>query len=440
MKRLLRNRVGLVLAGGLALALIQQQLLLRRPPRLLELTSTTASSGPAALDLRFSRPMLRASLERSSALEPQLNWTWLGEGNPLRLLLLPQQTIQGPMQLLLAGLDRRDLPLQRQRWHWDPRPRLLAVVPVAGGEQLQVQQPDGRWQPLSPVWPQLANVLPLGDGSGVAMLSGDGRGSHQLWLLPLEQHNLVREPRSLRNPIAGKLTPLSERPLLFAHLSSNRRGDLLVQASTTALEPGQTLLLSSSGRKQRLGQAASGPIQLLPEGGAMVVPELEGLTLHALPGEPARRQVLPGSRELSSFCPVSGRALLVRHWPDYRRSLELVEPGQPPRQLWIGGEAVLASACDRGGERVWLVISDWRQGAQPQLLALDRRGQKQRQRSLAGWEVEPGSAMAFDSTRQRLLLTLRNRNGARPVLIDGQSLAIEPLAKSVRLALWLPAR
>ena len=171
----------------------------------------------------------------------------------------------------------------------------------------------------------------------------------------------------------------------------------------------------------------------------MVVPELEGLTLHSLPGEPGRRQVLPGSRELSSFCPVSGRALLVRHWPDYRRSLELVEPGQPPRQLWIGSEAVLASACDRGGERVWLVISDWRQGAQPQLLALDRRGQLQRQRSLAGWEVEPGSAMAFDPTRQLLLLTLRNRDGARPVLIDGHSLGLQPQAKSVRLALWLPA-
>ena len=439
MKKLGPNPAGLVLAAGIALALLQQQLLLRRPPRLLELRSTTASSGPAALDLRFSRPMQRSSLERSSALAPQLKSTWLGEGNPLRLLLLPQQTIRGPLQLLLAGIDRRGQPLQHQRWHWDPRPRLLAVVPVSGGEQLQLQQRDGRWQALGPVWPQLAEVRPLGDGSGVALLSGDGKGAHKLWLLPLEQQNLVREPSSLRNPITGKLTPLSDQPLLFAHLSSNRRGDLLVQASTTALEPGQTLLISSSGKRRRLDQAASGPIQLLPEGGAMVVPELEGLTLHSLPGELERRQVLPGSRELSSFCPVSGRALLVRHWPDYRRSLELVEPGQPPRQLWIGSEAVLASACDRGGERVWLVISDWRQGAQPQLLALDRRGRLQRQRSLAGWEVEPGSAMAFDPTRQLLLLTLRNRDGARPVLIDGHSLGLQPQAKSVRLALWLPA-
>jgi hypothetical protein len=433
-----------VLTAGLALAALQQQLLLRRPPRLLELTSTTASSGPAALDLRFSRPMQRSSLARGSALEPRLAWRWLGEGNPLRLLLLPQQTIPGPLQLLLAGVDRRGLPLQPQRWRWDPRPRLLAVVPVAGGEQLQLQQRDGSWLPLTPVWTQLAHVMPLGDGSGVAVLSGDGQGSHRIWRLPLQQRNLVREPGGLGEPKPGRLEPLSKEPLLFAHLSSNRHGDLLIQASTTALAPGETVLLSRSGRRRPLAQNASGPMQLLPEGGGVVVPELEGLTLHSLPGQPSRRQVLPGSRELSSFCPVSGRALLVRHWPDYRRSLELVEPGQPPRQLWIGGEAVLASTCDRGGERVWLVISDWTKGSQPQLLALDRRGQLLQQRALTGWEVEPGSAMAFDPTRQQLLLTLRNRRSSQggepqPVLVDGDSLTLRPLAKRVRQALWLPA-
>jgi hypothetical protein len=437
------KRVLLVLGGGMALAALQQQLLLRRPPRLVELTSTTASSGPAALDLRFSRPMQRSSLERTSRLEPRLAWRWLGDSNPLRLLLLPRQTIPGPLQFLLAGVDRRGLPLLPQRWRWDPRPRLLAVVPVAGGEQLQLQRRNGSWQALSPVWPQLAHVMPLGDGSGVALLSGNGQGSHQLWRLPLQQFNLVREPRTLGEPRAGQLEALNDQPLLFAHLSSNRRGDLLVQASTTALEPGTTVLLGRDGSRKPLVQDASGPMQLLPEGGGVVVPELEGLTLHSLPGQPRRRQVLPGSRELSSFCPVSGRALLVRHWPDYRRSLELVEPGQPPRQLWVGGEAVLASACDRGGERVWLVVNDWNRGAQPQLLALDRSGRILQQRVLSGWEVEPGSAMAFDPTRQQLLLTLRSRGrateGARAVLVDGQTLRLQPVDKPVRLALWLPA-
>jgi hypothetical protein len=341
--------------------------------------------------------------------------------------------------LLLAGVDRRNLPLGRQQWHWDPRPRLLAVVPVAGGEQLQLQRRDGSWQALTPVWPQLAQVQPLGNGAGVAVLSGDGMGSHRLWLLPLQQHNLVREPQRLSEPVAGGLQPLDDAALLFAHLSSNRRGDLLVQSSTTSLDPGSTSVRTAQGRQWPLPHIASGPMQLLPEGGGVVVPELEGLTLHNLPGQPRRRQLLPGSRELSSFCPVSGRALLVRHWPDYRRSLELVEPGQPPRQLWIGSEAVLASACDRGGDRVWLVVSNWEQGSQPLMLALDRRGQLLKQRSLKGWEVEPGAPMLFDPTRQQLLLTLRSGSHAKPVLVDGSSLSLQPLAKPVRLALWLPA-
>jgi len=116
-----------------------------------------------------------------------------------------------------------------------------------------------------------------------------------------------------------------------------------------------------------------------------------------------------------------------------------VEPGQPPRQLWIGSEAVLASACDRGGDRVWLVVSNWAQGSQPLMLALDRRGQLLKQRSLKGWEVEPGAPMLFDPTRQQLLLTLRSGSNAKPVLVDGSSLRLQPLAKPVRLALWLPA-
>ena len=170
-----------------------------------------------------------------------------------------------------------------------------------------------------------------------------------------------------------------------------------------------------------------------------MVPELEGLSLRNLPGGPPRRQLLPGSRDLSSFCPLGGRALLVRHWPDYRRSLELVEPGQPPRQLWLGEEAVLGSACERGGERSWLLLSDWRSGASTQLLELSRSGQPLRRRSLDGWEAEPGAPVLYDPTRRQLLLTLRAR-GARepqPVLIDAGSLRLQPIPKPARQALWL---
>ena len=431
--------VVLLLALGLALAGLQQQLLLRRPPRLLQLRSSTASSGPAALDLLFSRPMQRGSVALSSRLSPDLDFRWMGEGNPLRLLLLPGQTLDGPISLQLEGRDRRGLALAPQRWQWDPRPRLLAVVAVAGGEQLQLQQRDGRWRPLTRPFRRIVQLMPLGDGSGIAFLSGDGQRGHHLWLLPLEQRNL--EPwGGLAEPLAGPPRRLDQGPLLYAHLSSNRIGDLLVQSAPAEMGKERTELWLRDGGRQVLNLGAAGPIQLLPEGGAVVMPSMDGLLLKRLPGQPQGEQILPGSWDLSSFCPVSGRALLVRHWPDYRRSLELVEPGQPPFQLWIGEGSVLASACDRGGERVWLLISTRGQTLTPELLALDRQGRLLLKRRLVGWTPEPGLPMAFDATQQQLLLVLRNgRQPAQPVLVDARDLRLRPMAKSVVQAVWLSA-
>jgi hypothetical protein len=433
----MNRRLALLLGGGLALALLQQQLLLRRPPRLLELNTSSASSGPAALDLLFSRPMTPPSLAAASRLDPPLAHQWLGEGNPMRLLLTGQQPLTGPIQLLLAGLDRRGLALRPERWLWDPRPWLLVVAPVGGGEQLQLQGRDGRWMPLTPVLNRITALRPLGDGSGVALVSGE-----RLWLVPLEQRSLrPAGPKGAAPwaPLPGQRRALLPEPLLYAHLSSNRRGDLLAQWSSRPLGRATTSLWPRGQRPQQLPLEAFGPIQLLPEGGGLVVPELEGLSLQPLPGRPPRRQLLPGSRDLSSFCPLGGRALLMRHWPDYRRSLELVEPGQPPRQLWLGQEAVLGSACERGGERSWLLLSDWQSGASSQLLELSRSGQTLRRRSLAGWAAEPGSPMLYDPTRRQLLLTLRARGAQepQPVFIDAGSLQLRPIAKAARQALWL---
>ena len=427
-------RLLLLLGAGLLLALLQQQLLSRRPPRLLELRNGGPGSGPASLDLRFSRPLQTASLAAASQLRPALAHQWLGQGDRLRLLIRPGQILQTPLNLQLRGRDPRQLALRPQRWHWDPRPRLLAVVPQGSAEQLQLLGHDGHWRALTPVLPRLLALQPLGDGSGVALLSGA-----DLWWLPLQQRNLSRSP--LAEPKAGALQRLSREPLIYAHLSSNQRGDLLVQSSSRRDPQGSTGLRSRDGQWRRLDLQASGAIQLLPEGGAVVVPETEGLSLRALPGLPPRRQLLPGSRDLSGFCPVSGRALLVRHWPDFRRSLELVEPGQPPRPLWLGSEAVHASACDRGGERVWLLLSQWRGRQRSTLLALDRSGRVLQRRPLEGWAVEPGTPLLFDPSRQQLLLTLR-RNGrqtAQPVLIEAGSLELRPLAQPARLAVWLPA-
>ncbi len=433
----------LLLAGGVLLAALQQQLLLRRPPRLLELISSTASSGPAALSLRFSRPMDRASLAALSSLMPAAPHQWLGSGDALRLLLTSQQPISSAIALVIRGQDRRGLPLPPQHWRWDPRPRLLAVVPTDQGEQLQLQQRDGRWQSLTPVMERITTVQPLGNGTGIAFTSREGEGE-RLWLLPLRQSALHRQrtpdPKGVQ---AGRLQALLTEPLIFAHLSSNRRGDLLVQWSARALGRSITSFWAGgqpASRPKELALEASGPMQLLPEGAALVMPELEGLSLRNLPGKPERRQLLPGSRDLSSFCPVSGRALLVRHWPDFRRSLELVEPGLAPRQLWLDQDAVLSSACDRGGERVWLLLSHWRNAQHNRLLELNRQGQIVRERDLSGWEVEPGVPMAYDPTRQQLLLTLRpqGRPEAQPVLIPVRDLVLQPVEKTVRQSLWLP--
>jgi hypothetical protein len=236
--------------------------------------------------------------------------------------------------------------------------------------------------------------------------------------------------------------------VLFAHYSSNRSGDLLVQSGQ--LEPGSSdseLRLSSGGRRP-LRWPASGPMQLLPEGGAVVVPDTEGLHLETLPPQAPRRQTLPGSRDLSSFCPQAGRALLLRHWPDYRRSLELVEPGQPPRQLWLGSQALVASACDRSGERVWALLLEGQERPLLSLVTLSRSGQVLARRDLNGWELEPGTGLHWDPASGQLLAALRPQPGeareaplqpAQPVLIDSKTLDLRPLQRPVRQVHWLPA-
>ncbi|MCT0200311.1 hypothetical protein KQ313_11540 [Synechococcus sp. CS-1325] len=447
------NGLSVALAAGLGLALAQQQLLLQRPPRLLELRQAAASSGPAALRLRFSRPLEPQSVASRTTLKPALPFDMQGNGNPLLLLPKAGERILAPLRLHLGGEDGRGLALAGVERHWDPRPHLLAVVPVAGGEQLQVRQHDGRWTALTPVWPSIPGLQPLGDGSGVGLVSRDQQGSHLVWRLDLHTRNLSPTAAGLGLVERRKLERLGDQPLLFAHLSSNRAGDLLVQASPRSDGQASTVLWKRDGGRQSLELEASGPIALLPQGGELIVPESEGLSLRALPPQPARRQVLPGSRDLSSFCPVAGRALLVRHWPDFRRSLELVEPGQAPRTLWLGSAGLAASACSRGGERVWALLIEGLRQPRLVLLGLDQRGRVLQRRELTGLELEPGTDLHYDPTTDRLLLAVRSRpeaqgagsasepqrQQARAALIDASSLEIDLLEQPVRQVSWLVA-
>jgi hypothetical protein len=242
---------------------------------------------------------------------------------------------------------------------------------------------------------------------------------------------------------------LTAEPVAFAHFSSNHRGDLLVQSGRLEPDGSSTMLRGADGHTHTLTIQAGGPIRLAPEGGAMLVPEPDGLSLQTLPAslggsEPKRPQTLPGSRDLSSFCPQAGRALLVRHWPDYRRSLELVEPGQAPRQLWLGGEALLASACSRGGQRVWALLLDGIARPRLSVASFDAAGRLLKRRSLTDWEAEPGAGLHWDPSTGQLLTVLRplaaadSRQPAVAVLIDGERLSIQPLGLPVRQAQWLP--
>jgi hypothetical protein len=402
------DRLPLWALGGLALlALVLQQVLLRQPPRLLRLSQAPASSGPAALRLRFSRPMDPASLA-ASRLEPPLAHRWLGEGDTFLLTLAPGQWPRGPLRLTLAGRDQAGVPLPTRRWLWDPRPRLLAVVPVPGGDQLWLRDHDGRWRPLlAKVWRQIVAMDALGDGSALALVSREEGGRQQVWRLPLRQRNLAPERQGLGAVTAGAPEPLEREPILFAHISGNRRGELLVQAGRMGEDGVRTLLWPPSGSPRPLALEAIGTASLLPEGGAVIVPRAEGLTLETLPPRPPRRQILPGSRDLLAFCPRSGRALVRRHWPDYRRSLEWLEPGQPPREIWRGSEALLAATCQGSGERLWVALMSGDRRPRLSLLALDRQGRQLRRRALSDWELEPGTQLHEDPTTDQLVAALR---------------------------------
>jgi hypothetical protein len=441
--RSLQRRLALALGIPLLLALAQQQLLRRLPPRLEALEPAAASAGPAALRARFSRPMARAEVAAGSELQPARPHRWLGEGDTLSLSLTDQRPVDAPLLLRIGGQDRRGLELRPSPWVWDPRGRVLAVVPGAGGERLELLDHDGRWRAISPRWPRLLALEPLGDGSGVAVVSADADGRQQAWRIRVRQHNLAAPQQAARAPRAEAPERLGPGDRLFVHLSSDRSGRLLVQSGGPRPGSERTWIWPPRGAAISLDLRAAGPLRLLPEGGAVVVPEAEGLSLRTLPPRPAVRQLLPGSRDLSSFCPQAGRALLLRHWPDYRRSLELVEPGVPPRQLWIGGQAVLASACERGGQRVWLLLVDAIGGQRLSLLALDRLGRTVAKRELGDWVLEPDTALAFDPASRRLLTSLRRADapataGGEAVVIDADSLVPRGLGRPARQTAWMP--
>ena len=433
------------LAALAGLAVVQQQILLRRPPRLQSVAIQPLRSGAAALDVVFSRPMDRATVAASS-LDPDLPHRWFGRQDRLRLLVNSGQPIAGPLRLDLLGRDLRRLPLRSQEVWWNPRPHLLAVVPSGDGERLKLRLRDGRWKALAPVQQRILQIEPLGNGAGVALVSDDSEARQRVLLRHLDQHALSIREQGLDDPVLGSLEVLesgASGSLLFAHLSSNQLGELLVQLG--GFEPdSDRVWIQSQGKEQRpLDLEASGPLRLLPDGNGLVLPSYDGLELLPLNAslDGGARQSLPGSREVKAFCSGSGRALLVRHWPDYRRSLELVIPARPPQQVWLGEAGVMAAACDNGGERLWLVLREAGLRTEDVLLQLDSKGQEIRRRALGPWRLSSGAELDYDPVSDQLLTVVQKpaADHGRIALISGSSLSLEVLEQPAVLARWLPA-
>ncbi|AII43250.1 hypothetical protein KR100_07730 [Synechococcus sp. KORDI-100] len=433
----------ILLTSAVAIVVGQQQLMLRRPPRLIQHRPQPIHSGSAALDLSFSRPMERKSVRLTSRLLPPLNHRWLGETNPLRLVVDPDTPITTPLELQISGEDQRGQLLPPRQLWWEPRPWLLVNRIVEGGEQLQLLDRSEQWRPISPVWEGIQSLVPLGDGEGIAMVTRTNEGQERIWLQRLITSSVAKQQNGLLAPRAKEPQPLLDKDLLFAHLSSNLVGDLLVQ--TGGFTPGSERieLIRSDGSRRDLDILASGPLRLLPAGGGVVVPAYDGLALQPLvdTGQPA--QMLPGSRELGAFCAASGRAVLIRHWPDYRRSIELVIPGLAPQELLLGEQAVLAVACNGSGKRVWAVLGRW-QGdkGEHEIVLLDGDGNILKRKPLTPWTLKSGTPMQFDPVSHQLLVTLTHpaMNDGRVGLLNAETLdlnQVHPIA--VQEAQWLMA-
>ena len=439
----MKRKLAVLLSSFAALVLVQQQLLLRRPPRLVSRTPQPLQSGSAALDLRFSRPMQRESVAVASQLQPNLPHRWQGENTLLRLVINANQTINDSIELTVAGKDHRGQALPPQRWWWDPRPWLLVNRQVDGGDQLQLLGRDGVWIPLSPTLNQIQRIVPLGNGKGAAVIETDKDWKQRLYLLSLLPRNITAQRDELSAPKPEQFLPLVKGQYLFASLSGNLNGDLLVKTGGFSPGSGRTELIKADGQRKILDIKSSGPIHLLPSGGGAVVPTFNGLTLRPLIDNDSPPQILPGARDLGDFCQATGRAVLIRHWPDYRRSIELVIPGLPPKQLWLGEESVMALSCDSSGERIWAVLGRWQErSSKHELVLLDGDGNILRRRSLEPWTLKPSSIMQFDPVGEQLLMTV-SQNGwdaGQPAFINANTLEwLKILPISINEAQWLPA-
>ena len=135
--------------------------------------------------------------------------------------------------------------------------------------------------------------------------------------------------------------------------------------------------------------------------------------------------------------------MLIRHWPDYRRSIEMVVPGQAPKQLHLGDQAVLGVACGNQGERIWAVLGRWEQQRGNHELVLIKPEEEEKQhRAQAPWALKAGSPIQWNPVTNELLMTMTqpNQTDAHAGLINADSLQIiKMINEPISEAQWLNA-
>ena len=76
--------------------------------------------------------------------------------------------------------------------------------------------------------PPSPSVVPLGNGKGIALVGRDQNGTEQVWWDQLTPRSTANRLAALGPPTLSRRNPLLKGEVLFAHLSSNLNGDLLV--------------------------------------------------------------------------------------------------------------------------------------------------------------------------------------------------------------------
>ena len=362
--------------------MLQQAGLQRRPGRLLAVQPAVNTA--AVLELRYSRPVDLASLAESIQLMPEVPFRATADGAAVQLRLSQPYRASGPIQVSLGGQDQQGRPLHQVQVLWEPRPLLLGLVSGSNGQRLELSWPDadadGPWQPITPWEQSISNVLPLRDGRGIVYAAAVDSLSQKNWFVAMEPSGVVSGDLPTTWQPAAAPQPLPVPATLYSHFSSSSRGHLLLQGvNSAALEepalhpPFLKLFQTNQARGLRrwlrrrdqawrqttpLEHQPGGPAVLLPSGDGLVFPNENGLVVVSLPPLKPQRHLMPGNRDLKTFCGQGQRAVVLEHQPDYTKTIELLRPGLAPEVMWTGEAAVLAVACDETAERLWLLTVD----------------------------------------------------------------------------------